>query len=240
MNRKYILKYIISFFFAFNYSISWAQEEAASDSLRVIKNDTLKAKKYTAIRLGVDISRPIIQLLQQQDLGVEITADYRVLKNWYIATELGYESEPGLEDYIDFHTKGSYAKLGFNYNAYENWEGLNNEVYIGMRYAFSKFQQQVNSYTIIDFNDYFGDYTATPDTSFEDLTAHWAELHFGLKVETLPNLFLAVGVHFKKLISDDVPEGFANLYIPGFNKVLLNRDAVGFNYTISYQIPLKK
>jgi len=240
MNKKHILKYIISFFLTLYFSFSWSQQETANDSIQLIKNDSLKTKKYAAIRIGIDVSRPIIQLLQKQDLGIEITADYKVAKNWYIASEFGYESEPGHEDQIDFHTKGSYAKLGFNYNAYENLEGLNNEVYIGLRYGFSQFQQQLTSYTVIDLDDYFGDYTATPGTVYEGLAAHWAELHFGLKVETLPHLYLAVGIHFKKLLSDEVPEGFANLYIPGFNKVLLNRDTIGFNYTISYQIPLKK
>ncbi len=235
----YTLKYTISFCFMLFVGFSWAQEETKNDSLKSVEADSLHNKKPYGIRVGIDISRPIFQILKEQDLGLEVTADYRVAKNWYAAMEIGYESEPGNEDFIDFHTKGSYGKLGFNYNAYENLRGMNNEVYVGMRYGFSQFQQQLNSYTVVDFSDYVGNYSASPGTVFDGLSAHWIELHFGLKVETLPNLFLTAGVHFKKLISDEEPDGFANLYIPGFNSVLLNRNAVGFNYTIAYLIPIK-
>jgi len=236
MNKRYIFKYIISFLFLVSVNLSWSQK----DSLQLIEKDTLKPKLINSIRIGVDLSRPIIQLLQKEDLGFEITTDIRLKNNWYITAELGYESEPGEEDYITFHTKGSYTKLGFNYNAYENFKGMNNEVYIGLRYGFSSFQQELFSFSALDFDNYFGDYFATPNTTYTGLNAHWVALHFGLKVETLPNLFLTAGIHFKKLISDKKPEGFGNLFIPGFGNVLLNNNAVGFNYTIAYLIPLSK
>jgi len=233
MNKQHILKYFISTFFVLFVHFVGAQEQEE-------QIDSLKIKQSYGIRVGVDVVRPLVQTIQKQDIGLEITADYRVANKWYIATEVGYESEIGEEDYINFTTKGSYAKLGFNYNLYENWEGMNNEVYIGLRYGFSTFQQQLNSYTVLDSDNYFGAYTATPGTTFENLTAHWAELHFGLKVEVFPNLFLTTGIHFKKLIAEKVPDGFANLYIPGFNKVLLNNAGIGFNYTIAYLIPIQK
>ena len=59
-------------------------------------------------------------------------------------------------------------------------------------------------------------------------------------LEVLNNLFLTTGVQFKKLISSKQPDGFANLYIPGFNKVLTGNGGFGFNYTISYLIPFYK
>lgn len=202
--------------------------------------DSIQFKQSYGLRIGIEIIRPVSQAIQKEDLGFELTADFRVAKKWYVATEIGYESEPGDEEYIKFHTKGTYAKLGFNYNLYDNWEGMSNEVYVGLRYGFSAFEQQLKSYTALDFDDYFGNYSATPSTTFDGLTAHWAELHFGLKVEALPNLFLTTGLHFKKLIKETELEGFANLYIPGFNKVLLNNAGVGFNYTVAYLIPIKK
>jgi hypothetical protein len=214
-------------------SNAWAQ-----DNEEIL--DTIKVKNTYGLRIGIDMSRPIIQFAQKQDIGFEITADYRVTTNWYAAAEFGYESEPGLEEYIDFHTKGSYAKLGFNYNAYENWRGMSNEVYVGLRYGYSSFEQQLNSFTALDFDNYFGDNTTAPERVYSSLSAHWAELHFGLKVEILQNLYLTGGIHFNKLISSTEPEGFANLYIPGFDKVQLNKTGVGFNYTIAYLIPIRK
>ena len=105
MNKMYIFKYIISFFFLLVTSLSWGQK----DSLQVVEKDSLKAAFFRSIRVGIDLSRPIIQLIQKQDIGFEVTADLRLKDKWYITAEMGYESEPGEEEYIRFHTKGSYT-----------------------------------------------------------------------------------------------------------------------------------
>lgn len=233
MNSKPMLKYIIS-----SLLFGFVLFGHAQDSIPI--QDTLKVKLKYGIRVGFDISRPLIQTIQKQDLGFEITGDYRVAKNWFVATEFGYASEPGSEDYITFHTKGSYAKIGFNYNTYENWAGMDNEIYAGLRYGFSSFQQQLISYTTLDLDQYFGGQTYNPNETYSGLTGHWAELNLGMKVEILNNLYLTTAIQFKKLINSKQPEGFSNLYIPGFNKVLLNNNGIGFNYTISYLIPLYK
>jgi len=231
MKKKHILIYIISTLLVWA-SVSSNAQELEQDI------DTLKPTQKHYIRLGVDISRPIIQTIQKEDLGIEITVDYQLTPKWFVALELGTASEPGHEDFITFHTKGSYAKIGANYNTYKNFGGMNNEVYFGLRYGFSRFEQKLISYTAVDYNDYFGNYTLSPNTTFDNLQAHWAELHVGLKVEVLHNFFLGSSIHFKKIINDTTPEGFANLYIPGFNSVLLSNNGIGFNYTLSYRIPL--
>ena len=120
MNKRYIFKYIISFIFLLFINLSWSQK----DSLQIIKKDSLKPSLITSIRIGIDLSRPVTQLIQKQNLGFEITTDVRLKNNWYITAEVGFESEPTKEDYIHLHTKGSYTKLGFNYNAYENITGI--------------------------------------------------------------------------------------------------------------------
>jgi len=216
-------------------SFSQAQEVKQKDTIQKVSKSQ---PTYYRFRFGVDISRPIIQLIQKEDIGFEIIGDFRLKKNWYIATELGYESEPGNEEYLKFHTKGSYAKLGFNYNLYENLKGINNEVYVGLRYGLSSYQQELISYTAVDLNNYFGNHQGAPNEIYKNLNAHWAELHFGLKVETLDNLFLGASIQFKKLFSSEENVSFEHLYVPGLGKVLLNNNAVGFNYTVSYSIPL--
>ena len=42
------------------------------------------------------------------------------------------------------------------------------------------------------------------------------------------------------LISNKQPNNFENLYIPGFNRTYNGDFGVGFNYTVSYFIPLYK
>lgn len=232
MNLKLTLKYTISFILLLSIKMNAQNDTIAKDSIKI--------REKFGIRLGIDLSRPLIQTIQKQDLGFEITGDYRLTTNFYIASEIGYASEPVIEDFIVSHTKGSYMKLGGNYNAYENFIGFNNEIYFGLRYGFSTFQHHLKSYTTTGMNQYFGFQTFYPDKVFMGLTAHWFEFNVGLKVEILKNLFLSTSFQGKKLINSKQPENFSNLYIPGFNNVLLGNKGIGFNYTISYLVPFYK
>ena len=51
---------------------------------------------------------------------------------------------------------------------------------------------------------------------------------------------MGFGVQLKLLVSNTKPSGFDNLYIPGFNRTYDGSFGVGFNYTVSYFIPLYK
>jgi len=227
MTQRHILLFFINILFTITVI---SQEE----------QDTIKVKENYGIRVGVDLSKPITSFLETENKGLEIVSDFRILKNYYAAVELGFLDKTTSEDYINFTTKGSYIKAGFNYNAYENWAGMNNEIYVGLRYGFSLFNQTLNSYTPNVNGTYFIPETLEPNTEFNDLTAHWVEFVFGMKVETLKNLYLGVSISFNNMISTTEPENFKNLHIPGFNRVFLNNTGVGFNYTISYLIPLIK
>ena len=76
---------------------------------------------------------------------------------------------------------------------------------------------------------------------YSNLSGNWIEILIGLKVETFENIYFGLSLRLNKLISDNKPDNFNNLYIPGFNKVTdENTFGSGFNYTLTYSIPLKK
>ena len=77
-------------------------------------------------------------------------------------------------------------------------------------------------------------------TEYNGLSAHWVELVGGVKAELFSNLFMGFSVRLKSLVSNKKPEGFDNLYIPGFDRKYNGNIGVGFNYTLSYFIPLYK
>ncbi|SNR32057.1 DUF6048 family protein [Lutibacter flavus] len=225
MTQRHILIFIISIII--NFTANSQQ-----------KQDSLKTKVSYGIRVGVDISKPIISFIDSDNKGLELTGDIKFSNNYYAAVELGYEDALKTEDYFNYTAKGSFIKIGVNYNAYENWKGMNNEIYVGTRYAFSLFSQTLNSYTPNYSGIYFNAEEITPNTEFKDLNAHWIEFLFGMKVETFKNLYLGAQFSIKKMISSKEPENFKNLYVPGFNQVSSNDLGVGFNYTISYNIPI--
>lgn len=228
MKQQHMFKYFISLCFVLSVAIGVAQEQA---------KDTIVYKTPYGLRIGIDISMPILGLIDSNNSGFEIVGDYRISKNLYIATELGYEKKTSIEDYTNSTAKGSYLKLGVNYNTYKNWLDMNNEVYLGFRYGFSVFDQTLNSYTSNTGSTYFpGELNTTPSTT-TGLNAYWTEFVLGLKVETFKNLFLGFSVSYKILLSIKDPDNFKTLYVPGFNRVFESQTGFGFNYTISYTIP---
>lgn len=231
-------KYFISIclFFVFINGFSQKQKTVKKE----ISKDSIIYKSAYGFRLGIDISKPILTLMSDTYSGLEIVGDYRISKNLYIAAEVGYEEETTAEDYTNSTSKGSYARLGINYNAYENWLDMNNEITLGYRYGFSIFDQTLNSYTPNVNSQYFPSNTITTPQTTSGLNAHWSEFIIGLKAETFKNLFVSISGSYKILMSVNDPENFKSLYSPGFNRIFESNSGFGFNYTISYLIPFTK
>ena len=205
------------------------------------QEDTLQAKEKYGVRLGIDISKPLRSLLDDDYKGLEINGDYRIYENYYLAAELGNEEKFTSLENITAETKGSYIKIGANYNAYKNWEGMQNEIYVGLRYGFASFSSELQEYSIYNRDDYFEPDVRTEPQEFNNLTAGWLELQLGIKVEVLQNLYLGAHVQLKRRVNDNAPSFYENLYIPGFNRTYTDSSiGAGYGYSISYLIPLYK
>lgn len=221
-------------------SFSAMAQAQATDTLA-----TAKTYRY-GIRVGADLHRLTRSLYDDNYKGFEIVGDYRLTKKIYVAGEIGNEETTVDDDRINFTTKGSYFKVGFDYNAYENWLNMENMIYVGVRYGVSTFNHTINSYKVYQNSDidntgnYLPDVIVNSGQDFSGLSAHWIELVGGVKAELFDNLFLGFSVRIKNLISNKRPEGFDNLYIPGFDRTYAGNFGAGFNYTISYFIPLYK
>ncbi|MCP9200767.1 DUF6048 family protein [Gramella sp. GC03-9] len=203
--------------------------------------DSLEYKEKFGLRLGVDLSKPIRSLLDDTYSGLEIVGDYRVYKNFYAAAELGNEQRTFEGDNIQTSTTGSYIKLGGDYNAYDNWEGMQNAIFVGVRYGFATFSQTLEEYRIYTSSDYFGPDIREEDVEVTGLTSNWVELVAGIKVEVLNNLFLSANIQLKRRIGQNAPSNFDNLVIPGFGRTYDNSSfGTGFGYTVTYLIPFFK
>lgn len=252
-----MLKYITSVLVLFVSFIGNAQQtptppkqlsengiEAKQIIVEETLNDSIKYKTAYGFRLGADISKPIISNFNDTYTGLELVADYRIKKNLYLATELGYEEKIVEEDFTTSTVKGSYIRLGANLNVYKNWLDMNNEIYLGGRYGFAIFENTLDDFlpnvTDAQFSNYFPSAYKDGDISESGLNMHWMEFQVGTKVETLKNLFLSLSVAFKVALSIQSPERFETIYAPGFNNILDTKTGFGFNYTISYLIPFKK
>lgn len=206
-------------------------------------------KQEYGLRIGVDLSRPILSIVDEDYTGIEFVGDYRIKENLFIAGELGNETRTDTEGLgntplFNFTTSGSYVKLGADFNTYGNWYGEQNFITIGGRYAFSSFSQTLNSFRFFNTNRFFSeefpDLVTSPE-EFSGRTASWLELVIGFKIELFANIYMGATVRLAFLISESDDTRFPNLWIPGFNKVTDNsRFGLGYNYSISYFLPFYK
>lgn len=230
---KYMSKYFFSLAFLLVSLSNFGQETQKKDSI------VPRIERY-GLRVGTDLYKLTRSFYDEDYKGFEITADYRYSKKIYIAGEIGNENKTTDEPQLNFTTKGTYFKVGADYNIYENWLDMENLITLGLRYGVSSFSQELNSYDIYNPNPYFDDSTVSQSRTYDGLSAHWIELVAGVKVEVLDNIFLGFSVRMNRLVSNKKPNNFDNLYIPGFNRTYEGDFGVGFNYSVSYFIPLYK
>lgn len=223
-------KYIISFIFLFMGFITQAQ-------------DTITKPKYLdtyGLRIGTDLIKASRNFWDKNYTGFEVSVDYRLDKKKYIAVEFGIEDKFTEEDQLSFTTKGMFIRAGLDYNVYENWLDMNNMIFVGGRYGFASMSQTLNSYNIYETSSYFPNQTIYPNTTTNALSAHWLEFVAGVKAEVAKNLYLGFTFRMKLLLAQKQPEDFENLYIPGYGKKFSGNIGAGFNYSVSYNIPLFK
>ncbi len=230
---RHTLKFIFSLLFVCISLFGNAQEKK--------KDSVVPKTERFGVRFGVDLFKLTRSFYEKDYRGLELVGDYRLTKRFYIAAELGNENKTVDDAQVNFTTQGTYIKAGFDYNAYENWLNMENMIYIGLRYGVSSFSQKLNNYEVYNSQPYFGESpTIDAGTEYNGLAAQWAEVVSGVKVEVINNVYVGFSVRLHYLISNKKPENFDNLYIPGFNRTYEGNFGVGFNYTVSYFLPLYK
>lgn len=263
---KHTLKYFFSIGFLMSLLLSQAQDTIPNNTslertkkvgeipevpklvtkktATVAKTDTIvpvKKDRY-GLRVGVDLYKLTRGLYDENYKGIELVGDYRLNKKYYAAAEIGSENKTTIDDRLNTTTKGSYLKVGFDYNAYENWLDMENIISIGLRGGFSTFSQELNSYKVYNPYPYWGEMPwKTSGEKFNGLTASWLEVVAGVKVKVINNVFVGFSLRMNMLITDKKPsDNFENLYIPGFNRTYAGNFGAGFNYTLTYFVPLYK
>ena len=229
------MKYMLRFIFSLSLvCISLLGNAQTKDTAKV-----MYPERY-GLRVGVDLHKIARSFYEKDYRGFEVVGDYRLSKRFYIAGEIGNEDKTVDDDRLNFTTKGTYFKVGFDYNSFENWLDMENMIYAGMRYGVSSFSQTLNSYTIYDPTNYYGENTIISGEEFDGLNASWLEVVGGIKAELFNNLYMGFSVRLNYLVSNKKPDNFDNLFIPGYNRTYDGKFGAGFNYSLSYFIPIYK
>lgn len=231
MKKVFMLKYIISFFTVIIFFPLFSQQE----------NDSIITKSTYGLKIGMDLSKQIRMLTEPDYKGLVLMGDYRLMDKLFIAFELGSEDKLIENEVLNFKTKGSFIKIGANYNVYNNFEDLENEIYVGFRLGTSNFNHKLSSFKIYNTDQYWNQNEIAISEEFQNLNSTWFELIFGFNAKVFNNTYMGISLRLKRLLDQNEPPNFNNLYIPGFNKVLENNSiGVGITYSLQFRIPIYK
>ena len=204
------------------------------------ESDTIYVKNKYGIRVGIDLSKQI-RMLTEEYSGLSLYSDIKIKERLFIVAELGNDQKTIETENINSKLSGSYIKTGFNYNLYNNLPGLNNEIYVGLRYSQSLFKNELIDYSIYNKDRFWNDQRILEYKEFDNLKSSWIEFVVGFNSEIKNNLFMGLSLRLNRMLKQDIPENFTNLFIPGFNKVTENNNfGTGITYSVIYQIPIIK
>jgi len=204
------------------------------------ESDTIYVKNKYGIRAGIDLSKQI-RMLTEEYSGLSLYGDIKIKERLFIVAELGNDQKTIETENINSKLSGSYIKTGFNYNLYNNLPGLNNEIYVGLRYSQSLFKNELIDYSIYNKDRFWNDQRILEYKEFDNLKSSWIEFVLGFNSEIKNNLFMGLSLRLNRMLKQDIPENFTNLFIPGFNKVTENNNfGTGITYSVIYQIPIVK
>jgi len=204
------------------------------------ESDTIYVKNKYGIRAGIDLSKQI-RMLTEEYSGLSLYGDIKIKERLFIVAELGNDQKTIETENINSKLSGSYIKTGFNYNLYNNLPGLNNEIYVGLRYSQSLFKNELIDYSIYNKDRFWNDQRILEYKEFDNLKSSWIEFVVGFNSEIKNNLFMGLSLRLNRMLKQDIPENFTNLFIPGFNKVTENNNfGTGITYSLIYQIPIIK
>mgnify|MGYP003307584992 CR=1 FL=1 len=222
MKKQDILKFFISVAIIILFS-----EKNFSQT----ENDSVVVKNKYGIRIGLDFSKQI-RMLTENYKGLSLYGDVKIKERLFIVSELGSDEKELRTDNLRSKFSGNYIKAGLNYNLYNNLPGLNNEIYVGFRFATSKFKSEISEYIIYNKDRFWSQDPIFDNIINKGLNANWVELIIGINSELVNNLFMGLSLRLNRMLNQKKPENFTNLYIPGFNKVTENNNfGTGLTYS---------
>ena len=189
------------------------------------------------LRFGYDLSRVAQYYLQPDRKAMEFSFDTEYKEDKFFTIEAGVEQSQKNSDVISYKSNGYYGRVGFDYNflGRDKLEKGHDIVFIGLRYGYFNLNQTLNKYMI---PSYYPSDTAWGSYPSKNLSGHWIEAVFGLKVEIVKNLFMGASLRGKVLLYSTKADNYP-YFMPGYGK-RANGANFGINYSIYYQIPIKK
>jgi hypothetical protein len=237
-----MLKYITNIFIIL-FFIQILPAQTQRDSIS-IKNDTLilqkdsliDKKQVVKIRFGFDLGSYIREKINDSYSYIFFT-DVNFYKNYYIYLETGFSEHLTDHSLLTYRTKGNYLKSGIDYNIYENWLDMDNDITIGIRFGHATYQYQPKQFRINQPGAIYTPEIQNIDKTFDNLSANWVEISAKIQAELFYHIYLGYAISIKNLLSYTKIDEFETSFIPGFNqKNSYSNFGFGMQYFISYRL----
>ncbi len=184
------------------------------------------------LRLAVDISKPIANIVSKDKSSYELQLDYSLKNDVYFILEGGFGNS--VIDYPDlkYNTTNSFARIGFDKSMLQrlfpnDWD----MIFVGMRYGVGFIKRSEASFTTND--NFWGVTTGTIPAVH--LTAHWAELTGGLRLELLKGFYAGYTIRAKFLLNQSPFRELPPAFVAGFGKIE-KTTSFDFNFYLCYAI----
>ena len=234
-------KFIIRIYFLLSVGLMFSQN-VVPDSIPTKESSHFSKYKMKAfnLRLGFDIGNYIYA--KTQDLNrVNFNLDSNIFGDYFLSIQAGNEEYLFDNQLINMSTSGNYWELGIDYNLYDNWPGMDNQLMLGLHFGHANFTNILHEYIINQTGNSFPAQTVVVNQEYGALSANWIELQSVIQVELMKNIYLGYNISFKYLLSKKKYENFELTYIPGFRKVNSTSPfGFGMQYFISYRFKIKK
>lgn len=200
------------------------------------RSGILQGLKHAYLRIGYDAGKKIYAKLN----GGNMDAAYLNLgyRNHILELFGGREQMPYVHPSYTFVTTGTYYKIGYAYNFYENWAGMHNEITLGLRYGNARFSYDLQRVAYDAPSPGMPAYVWTGHRQYTGLHAGWIEVGATLKAEIFHGFYLDLFLSGKRLLGGARPGNFDLLYVPGFFRTNVSGFGFGLGYGISYRLGL--
>lgn len=192
--------------------------------------------KDRGLAFGVDCAPFIIRAIKHERFGVGVFARAGIINRLFGCAEVGFDKVERSNANFDYKSSGMYIHVGVDYDLFNNkLFPTNDNIFVGLRYGYAWQRHESPRYTIVD--DYWGSYSGSVGKT--PVNSHTAEFLGGLRCEVLRNFYMGATFRAKVLIHTAHDDQLKPYTIPGFGRCD-KRVAIGFTYTLEYQLPFNR
>lgn len=189
-----------------------------------------KAKDTAAyphqLRIGIDLSRPLMHALNPARYSYEAQVDWAFRKEVFGVIEGGFGGYTADYPDLKYSSTNAFVRIGVDRNIMRritpnDWDGG----IFGLRYGFAAARRGEASYSV--GNPVWG-YTNGSEPG-QDFYFHWVELTGGMRLELFRNVFAGWNIRGKFMITNISTGDLKPSYVAGFGQADGN---TGFDFNI--------